>query len=147
VYPVVKGSLRKVQRHSYVQHVIRLLDVVEVVENKVFHTPVQNVISQDHKKRRNYNMGNVVGLIQVNPKEPLDDQQLDQMIEELKTFIEPPMKIGKIEIAPIAYGLKAIKLHLVIPDGTGTGGFDPVAQAIEELDMVESAEVVGVALL
>jgi len=93
-------------------------------------------------------MGDVVGLIQVNPKEPLDEEQMQQLIEEVKPFIESPMKIGKVEIQPIAFGLKAIKLHLVIPDGTGTGGFDPVAKAIEEeLELVESAEVLGVALL
>ncbi len=92
-------------------------------------------------------MGDVVGLIQVMPTEILDDDQLDQLIEEIKTFVKPPAKVGNIEIKPIAFGIRGINLNIVIPDASGTGGIDPIAEEISKLENVESAEVKGVGLL
>ncbi|MDG6218303.1 MAG: elongation factor 1-beta [Candidatus Thermoplasmatota archaeon] len=92
-------------------------------------------------------MGDVVGLIQVMPKEILNDDQLNQLIEEIKTYVKPPAKIGNVEIKPIAFGIKGINLNIVIPDAAGTGGIDPIAEEIAKIKDVESAEVKGVGLL
>jgi len=142
--------LRQDQQHLSAQTVTKLSVGAEVAVNKVFHTPVYHVGSQDHKKneiRRIKTMGDVVGLIQVMPTEILDDDQLDQLIEEIKTFVKPPAKVGNIEIKPIAFGIRGINLNIVIPDASGTGGIDPIAEEISKLENVESAEVKGVGLL
>jgi translation elongation factor aEF-1 beta len=147
---VVKDYLRQDQQHLSAQTVTKLSVGAEVAVNKVFHTPVYHVGSQDHKKneiRRIKTMGDVVGLIQVMPTEILDDDQLDQLIEEIKTFVKPPAKVGNIEIKPIAFGIRGINLNIVIPDASGTGGIDPIAEEISKLENVESAEVKGVGLL
>lgn len=121
----------------------------EAAENKVYHIHVINVGSQDHKKKigGTRTMGDVVGLIQIMPTEVLPDDQLEKMIEEIKTYVKAPAKVGKVEIIAVAFGLKAINLNIVIPDASGTGGIDPIADEISKLKMVESAEVKGVGLL
>ena len=92
-------------------------------------------------------MGDVVGLIQIMPTEVLEDDQLNQMMEKVKTFVKPPAKIGNIEIKNIAFGLRGINLTVVIPDASGTGGIDPIAEEISKMENVESAEVKDVGLL
>lgn len=92
-------------------------------------------------------MGDVVGLIQIMPTEVLEDDQLNQMMEEVKTFVKPPAKVGNIEIKNIAFGLRGINLTVVIPDSSGTGGIDPIAEEISKMEKVESAEVTDVGLL
>ncbi len=92
-------------------------------------------------------MGDVVGLIQIMPTEIMEDDQLNEMIEEIKTYVKPPAKVGNIEIKAVAFGIKAINLNVIIPDASGTGGVDPIAEAISKMDSVESAEVKGVGLL
>jgi len=92
-------------------------------------------------------MGDVVGLIQVMPKEILEEDQLNQLIEEIKSCIKPPAKVGNVEIKPIAFGIKGINVNIVIPDASGTGGIDPIAEEISKMENVESAEVKGVGLL
>ena len=92
-------------------------------------------------------MGDVVGLIQIMPTEVLEDDQLNEMIEEIKTYVKPPAKVGNVEIKAVAFGIKAINLNVVIPDSSGTGGVDPIAEAISKMEKVESAEVKGVGLL
>ena len=92
-------------------------------------------------------MGDVVGLIQIMPTEVLEDEQLNQMIEEIKTYVKPPAKVGNIEIRNIAFGLRGINLTVVIPDSSGVGGIDPIAEEISKIKNVESAEVKDVGLL
>ena len=92
-------------------------------------------------------MGDVVGLIQIMPTEVLEDDQLNEMIEEIKTYVKPPARVGNIEIKAVAFGIKAINLNVVIPDSSGTGGIDPIAEEISKMENVESAEVKGVGLL
>ena len=92
-------------------------------------------------------MGDVVGLIQIMPTEVLEDDQLNQMMDEVKTFVKPPAKVGNIEIRNIAFGLRGINLTVVIPDSSGVGGIDPIADEISKMENVESAEVKDVGLL
>jgi translation elongation factor aEF-1 beta len=92
-------------------------------------------------------MGDVVGLIQIMPTEVLEDDQLNQMMEEIKTYVKPPAKVGNIEIKNIAFGLRGINLTVVIPDSSGVGGIDPIAEEISKMQKVESAEVKDVGLL
>ena len=92
-------------------------------------------------------MGDVVGLIQIMPTEVLEDDQLNQMMEDVKAFVKPPAKVGNIEVKNIAFGLRGINLTVVIPDSAGTGWIDPIAEEISKMETVESAEVTDVGLL
>jgi len=92
-------------------------------------------------------MGDVVGLIQIMPTEVLEEEELNKMMEEVKTYVKPPAKVGNIEIKNIAFGLKGINLTVVIPDSSGVGGIDPIAEEISKMEKVESAEVKDVGLL
>jgi translation elongation factor aEF-1 beta len=92
-------------------------------------------------------MGDVVGLIRIMPTDILEEEELNQMIEEIKTYVKAPAKIGNIEIKNIAFGLKGINLTVVIPDASGAGGIDPIAEEISKMEKVESAEVTDVGLL
>ncbi len=92
-------------------------------------------------------MGDVVGLIQIMPTEVLEDDQLVKIMEKIKTIVKPPAKVGNIEIKNIAFGLRGINLTVVIPDSSGVGGLDPIAEKISKLKNVESAEVTDVGLL
>jgi len=92
-------------------------------------------------------MGDVVGLIQIMPTEILSDEELNKMMEDIKSFVKPPAKVGNIELKNVAFGLRGINLTVVIPDSSGTGGIDPIAEEISKMDKVESAEVTDVGLL
>ena len=92
-------------------------------------------------------MGDVVGLIQIMPTDVLEDKQLNELMEKVKSFVKPPAKVGNIEVKNIAFGLRGINLTVVIPDSSGTGGIDPIAEEISKLENVESAEVTDVGLL
>jgi translation elongation factor aEF-1 beta len=92
-------------------------------------------------------MGDVVGLIQIMPTEILEEDQLNKMIEEIKSYVKPPAKVGNVEVKAVAFGIKAIHLNVIIPDASGTGGVDPIAEEISKMESVESAEVKGVGLL
>ena len=92
-------------------------------------------------------MGDVVGLIQIMPTEILDDDQLTKMVEKIIAIVKPPAKVGNIEIKNIAFGLRGINLTIVIPDRSGAGGLDPIAEEISKIKNVESAEVTDVGLL
>ena len=92
-------------------------------------------------------MGDVVGLIRVMPVEVLEDNQLSEMMEQIKSLIKPPARVGNIEIKNIAFGLKGINVTVVIPDKAGQGGLDPIAEQISKIEKVETAEVTDVGLL
>ena len=92
-------------------------------------------------------MGDVVGLIRIMPTEVLEDEQLNQMMEKVKALVKPPAKVGNVEVKNIAFGLRGINLTVVIPDSTGAGGIDPIAEEISKMENVESAEVTDVGLL
>ncbi len=92
-------------------------------------------------------MGDVVGLIQIMPTEILEDNQLVSIIEKIKTIVKAPARVSNIEIKNIAFGLRGINLTVIIPDKSGAGGLDPIAEEISKIDNVESAEVKDVGLL
>jgi translation elongation factor aEF-1 beta len=90
-------------------------------------------------------MGTVVGLIRVMPSDVLKDDQLTRIMDEIKTLIKPPAKLGNIEIKNIAFGLRGLNVTVTIPDTAG--GIDPIAEEISKLENVETAEVTDVGLL
>lgn len=92
-------------------------------------------------------MGDVVGLIRIMPSEVLEDDRLNKLMDEIKAVVKPPAKVGNIEVKNVAFGLRGINLTVVIPDGAGQGGLDPIAEEISKMDLIESAEVTDVGLM
>ena len=87
-------------------------------------------------------MGEVIGLIRVMPNEVLEDNQLEKMINDIKSVIKPPAKVGNIEVKPVAFGLKGLNVTVLVPDDAG--GLDPIAEEITKVENVDSAEVTDV---
>jgi translation elongation factor aEF-1 beta len=81
------------------------------------------------------------------PTEVLEDDELNKMMEEIKTHVKPPARVGSIEIKNVAFGLRGINLTVVIPDKAGQGGLDPIAEEISKMEKVETAEVTDVGLM
>lgn len=90
-------------------------------------------------------MGKVVGNIRVMPAEVLEDEKLNKMINDIKTVIKPPAKLGKIQIKNVAFGLRGLDVTVLVPDDAG--GLDPIAEEILRIENVETAEVTDVGLL
>ena len=55
-------------------------------------------------------MGDVVGLIRIMPTEVLEDDELNKLMEEIKTYVKPPARVGNIEIKNVAFGLRGNQL-------------------------------------
>ena len=87
-------------------------------------------------------MGEVVGLIRVMPGEVISDEKLQQIIDEIRSMIKPPAKVGKIDIKEVAFGLKGLDVTVLVPDDAG--GIDPIAEEILKIKNVDSAEVTDV---
>jgi len=87
-------------------------------------------------------MGAVIGLIRVMPGEVIADELINKMIDDIKTVIKPPVKLGRIEIKNVAFGLKGLDVTVEVPDDAG--GLDPVVDAIKTVKNVDSAEVTDV---
>ena len=87
-------------------------------------------------------MANVIATIKIMPKSPEVD--LAKIEESAKEKIKAFAGEGetKTEIEPIAFGLKAIKIIFVTDESKGSP--DPVAEEINNLEDVNSAEVVDV---
>ncbi len=87
-------------------------------------------------------MGEVVALIRVMPEGVITDDEIEQMIQGIKEVIKPPVKLGKIEIKPVAFGLKGLNVTVSVPDDQG--GLDPVVEVIASVEKVDSVEVTDV---
>ncbi len=85
-------------------------------------------------------MGDVAARIRVMPKSP--DVDLEALIAEIRRAVD----VSDIQITPIAFGLKAVDVMVVIPDGT-EGGTAPYEEKLRSIEGVESAETVDVTLL
>jgi elongation factor 1-beta len=82
-------------------------------------------------------MANVLALIKVMPK------SVDTNLEKLQTAISkklpPKVTIKKVETEEIAFGLKALKLSLILPDDAG--GTDIVEESIRKVSGVSDVQV------
>jgi translation elongation factor aEF-1 beta len=76
------------------------------------------------------------------PGEVISDEKLNKIIEDIKNVIEDPVKLGKIDIKNVAFGLKGLDVNVAVPDSEG--GLDPVVEILSKIKNVESVEVVDV---
>ncbi len=86
-------------------------------------------------------MGDVIVTLQVMPSSP--DANLKHIEDGVKTVITQfGGRVGKVEIEPIAFGLKAVKLFFLLDENKG--GTDDMEADILKVAEVESVSVVGV---
>jgi len=79
-------------------------------------------------------MGNVAVELKVMPKGPEID------LEKLKEEISKKMKIQDSKIEPLAFGLKQLKILVIVPDGE-TGDLEGKIKEIEGVSEVETGSV------
>ena len=87
-------------------------------------------------------MARVIVTLKVMPTSPEVDMTQLQSDAEAKIKAKGADNNIKAEVIPIAFGLKAIHFTFSIDETKGSP--DPIAEAIEELDNCQSAEVIMV---
>lgn len=103
---------------------------------RAIHISVLSVDSRDRDK-----MGMVAVTLRVMPDSPKAD------MERIKSDIRKKVKIRikSIEEKPVAFGLKALEILLILPDMKG--GTDEIEEAIRTIKGVASVESGEVTLL
>jgi elongation factor 1-beta len=85
-------------------------------------------------------MSGVAAEIKVMPAEA--DTDLNVLKEKLKAAVPAGAKInGEITEKPIAFGLKALMLTVIVEDGEG--GIEPVEEAFSAIEEAESVSIVN----
>lgn len=87
-------------------------------------------------------MGEVIALIRLMPGGVISDEEIQDVMKEIKNLIKPPVKLGRVEVKNIAFGLKGVDVTVSIPDEEG--GVDPVVDTLSQIKIIESVEVVDV---
>ena len=87
-------------------------------------------------------MAKAIVSIKVMPESPeVDMKELEtQCLDKIKDFAGETE--NKVEIEPIAFGLKALKIKFVMDEALGST--EPLEQAVETLEKVASIEVTDV---
>ncbi len=87
-------------------------------------------------------MGEVIALIRLMPDGVINDNELQTIINKISEVIKSPVKLGKVEIKDIAFGLRGVNVTVSVPDTEG--GLDPVVEILSKIDLVDSVEVIDV---
>jgi len=88
-------------------------------------------------------MAEVLAQLKVMPDSIEAD--LNNLKTELEKVCPPNVKIGSFKIKPIAFGLNALLVNVILQDAEG--GTDGVERAFAKVKGVESVEVVGITRL
>ena len=83
-------------------------------------------------------MGEVVAVIKVMPESP-------EAFDKVKSAIEGSIKAERIEEEPIAFGLKAIKITVVVKDEEG--GTEAIEDKLRSIEGVSDVQVVDLGRL
>jgi elongation factor 1-beta len=103
--------------------------------NSEDHTNAQNAVSKDHKIRWGckIELAKVLVSLKIFPEDITID--LDQLKQKIEKIIPPDSKVLRFNEEPIAFGLKALIAHILIPE-----------ERQEELEKIETniREIQGV---
>lgn len=88
-------------------------------------------------------MGDVGAKIKVMPKGV--ETNLEELKQRIEASIPGGVKLHDISEEPIAFGLKALMVQVIM--GDEEGGTDPIEDALSQIEGVESVQVVGVGLI
>lgn len=65
---------------------------------------------------------------------------LEELKERIRSSLPKGYEIARHDIEPIAFGLKALRLYIIMPEQT-EGGTEPLERLINGVDGVSQAEV------
>ncbi|MEM3671175.1 MAG: elongation factor 1-beta [Thermoprotei archaeon] len=85
--------------------------------------------------------GKVVVVAKVYPKGVETDRV--KLTEEIKRKLNGVAEVRKVEDEEIAFGLKALKLHMVVPENI-EGGTDLIESSVAGLEDVSNIEITHV---
>ena len=88
-------------------------------------------------------MGEVAVVYQVMPESPEID--LENLKKEIEKSIPERARLNNIIEKPIAFGLKALEVQIVLNDREG--GADEIEEQLGKIDHVQSVETIQVGLL
>nr|MBA4405362.1 elongation factor 1-beta [Nanoarchaeum sp.] len=88
-------------------------------------------------------MARAVATLKVMPSSPETDlHKLELKVKELIYKFVKEKTETKVEIEPVAFGLKALIIFFVMDEKLGSP--DPIAEQVEEFEEVNSAEITDV---
>ena len=87
-------------------------------------------------------MCEVIALIRIMPGNVLSDEEMQEIENQVKQVVKEPIRLGKIEVKDIAFGLRGLDVTVAVPDSEG--GIDPVVETLSKIKNAESVEVVDV---
>ena len=87
-------------------------------------------------------MGEVIALIRLMPNGVISDKDMDSISEEVKKVVQKPVRLGRVEVKEIAFGLRGLDVTVAVPDDAG--GLDPLVVKFEKIKNVDNVEVVDV---
>ncbi len=79
----------------------------------------------------------VLAVMRVYPES--DQVDVESMAKRLETALPPGHRIGRTEVEEVAFGLKCLRIFVVMPEQT-EGGTDPLEQALAKVDGVGRVE-------
>jgi len=82
--------------------------------------------------------GKVVVVCKVFPKEVDTDRRV--LLDDIRRKLEGVAEIKKADEEPIAFGLVALKLHMVVPENLD-GGTEVIESMVSSLDKVSNIEI------
>lgn len=88
-------------------------------------------------------MGEVAVIYKVMPDGPQID--LEVMKKNISDIIPTNAKLNKIEEKPIAFGLKALEVQIILNDREG--GAEEIEKSLNEIENVQSVETIHIGLL
>jgi elongation factor 1-beta len=88
-------------------------------------------------------VGEVAIVYQVMPDSPEVD--LENLKKSIEKIIPNNAKLNKIEEKPVAFGLKALHVQIILNDREG--GAEEIEQTLSNLEHVQSVEAIQVGLL
>jgi translation elongation factor aEF-1 beta len=87
-------------------------------------------------------MGEVIALIRMMPDGVLSTEEMETIAGEVRKTIKTPVRLGRVEVKEIAFGLKGLDVTVVVPDSVG--GLDPIVEQLGKIKKVDNVEVVDV---
>jgi translation elongation factor aEF-1 beta len=87
-------------------------------------------------------MGEVIALIRLMPNGVISDEDMNAISEEVKKTVQKPVRLGRVEVKEIAFGLRGLDVTVAVPDDAG--GLDPIVAKLEKIKNVDNVEVVDV---
>ncbi len=87
-------------------------------------------------------MGEVIALIRLMPDGVVSDKDMQTISEEVKKVIQKPIRLGRVEVKEIAFGLRGLDVTIAVPDSEG--GLDPIVEKLSKIKKVDGVEVVDV---